>query len=505
MFKVKVIILLSILLFSGSIYGQQDGSVLEKRVTIIQENQMLSVILDQLSWQAGVFFSYDASVIDAEKKYSIEAANKSLFTVLNELLGNNKFKFSERENQIIISEIIHNQPIKENADSIPEKYFFLSGKIVDDKKGDPLPYTSVSLFNKPIGTISNTDGEFLLKIHPDNIHDTVIISCMGYKQIKLPGSKILDEDLFVMKPVSIRIREVKVTATTPDKLLKNIRENIEKNYSSEIRLMTAFYRETVKQDKNYITISEAIIEILKAPYTNTFRDDLVRLLKGRRSPDVQPFQWLKFKLQGGPFTITKLDVIKNMESFVSEESEKYYKYDIKKVIWYNNNPVFVLEFKPTSNEFFPLFVGEMYVHRETFAVVHAEFHINKEGLRKAESVMIKKKPRRVKAGPSYVKYEVNYQQVKEKWYLANAKASVKIKVKSKRDNINSEFHSVSDLLVTNIKPTEIKRFTRNESIGQNDIFVELINGYDEKFWENYNIIKPDENLINAIKTISPNE
>jgi len=167
--------------------------------------------------------------------------------------------------------------------------------------------------------------------------------------------------------------------------------------------------------------------------------------------------------------------------------------------------VFVLEFKPTSNEFFPLFVGEMYVHRETFAVVHAEFHINKEGLRKAESVMIKKKPRRVKAGPSYVKYEVNYQQVKEKWYLANAKASVKIKVKSKRDNINSEFHSVSDLLVTNIKPTEIKRFTRNESIGQNDIFVELINGYDEKFWENYNIIKPDENLINAIKTISPNE
>jgi hypothetical protein len=60
-------------------------------------------------------------------------------------------------------------------------------------------------------------------------------------------------------------------------------------------------------------------------------------------------------------------------------------------------------------------------------------------------------------------------------------------------------------LVTNIKPTEIKRFTRNESIGQNDIFVELINGYDEKFWENYNIIKPDENLINAIKTISPNE
>ncbi|QGY44245.1 hypothetical protein GM418_11430 [Maribellus comscasis] len=503
MLKVKVSILLAIL-FSSSIYGQQDGSVLEKRVTIVQNNQTLSNILNQLSWQAGVFFSYDASVIDAEKKYNIEAADKSLFTVLSELFGTKKFRFSERENQIIISENTDYKQPEEKQDSIPVKYFFLSGKIIEDKKEEPIPYASVSLLNKPIGTITNIDGEFLLKVHPGNIKDTVIISCMGYEQIELPAFELLDEDLFIMNPVSIRIREVKVTAITPDKLLKNIRNNISKNYSDNNRLMTAFYRETIKQDKNYVNISEAIVEILKASYINLFRDDLVRLLKGRRSPDVQPFQWLNFKLQGGPFTITKLDVIKNMESFIDGEFEHLYKYNIKKVVWYNDYPVYVLEFKPTSNQIFPLFVGEMYVHRETFAVLHARFQLNKEGLKTAESVMIKKKPRRVKAKPTDVKYEVNYQQYSGKWHLANAKASVKIKVKSKRDNVNSEYHSVSDLLVTDINKTEVKRFTRNESINQSDIFVELINEYDEKFWENYNIIKPDENLINAIKTITSN-
>lgn len=501
MLKIKFCIWLTILLLSFSSGAQQqDGSILERRVTINQQNQNLIFILDQLSWQAGVFFSYDASLFSGDKKYSVEAASKSLFTILNTLFSSNDFKFTELENQIIISKKIAGEKLTASEnDSIPVKYFFLSGKLIDNKKGNPIKYASISVFNKPIGTISNIDGDFLLKIHPKNIRDTLIISCMGYSQIITPAYKMLDEDVLVMNPVSIRIREIKVTATTPGQLLKNIRDNLEKNYSGNTKLMTAFYRETVKQDKNYINVSEAVIEILKAPSVNSFREDLIRLLKGRRSPDVKPFWWLNFKLQGGPFTITKLDIVKTMESFIDKEFEKLYKYTISKVIWYNGNPVYVLKFQPISDLVFPVFVGKIYVHRETFAIVHANFHFNKSGLRKAESTMIKKKPRGVKARPSYVNYQVNYQQYLGKWHLANAQASVKFKIRSKHDKINSEYHSVSDLLITDIQPTNLKRFPRNESFTQHDIFVEMINELDEKFWENYNIIKPDEDLRNAFK------
>ena len=79
---------------------------------------------------------------------------------------------------------------------------------------------------------------------------------------------------------------------------------------------------------------------------------------------------------------------------------------------------------------------------------------------------------------------------------------MKFKVRSKRDKINSEYHTVSDLLITNIQSTDTKRFARNESFNQRDIFVEMINDYDAKFWENFNIIKPDEDLRNAIKSLS---
>jgi hypothetical protein len=141
----------------------------------------------------------------------------------------------------------------------------------------------------------------------------------------------------------------------------------------------------------------------------------------------------------------------------------------------------------------------MYVHRETFAIVYAHFKFNKNNLRKAESIMIKRKPRGVKARPTFVEYKVNYQHYKGVWQLAGAQASVKFRVRSKRDKINSTYHSVSDLLVTNILTTDLKRFTKNETFKQRDIFVEMLDNYDEKFWENYNIIKPDEDLQNAFK------
>jgi hypothetical protein len=502
MFRHLFVILLAILLLSTSLKAQQqNGSVFENRVTINQKNQLINSILDQISWQAGVYFSYDASILNSTQKYSIEATDKSLYTVLNQLFNPSVFKFIELENQIIISKITDSKlPVEIHVDSIPVKYFFLSGKIVDDKKENPIKYASISLLNKPVGTISNIDGNFLLKIHPDFIRDTIIISCMGYAQIMIPAYKILDEDMIAMKPVSIRIKEVKIVATTPEKLLKNIRERLSVNYSEDTKLMTAFYRETIQQDNEYINVSEAVIEILKAPYSNSSRNDLVRIVKGRRSPDVKPFQWLNFKLQGGPFTITKLDVVKTVESFIDENFQNSYIYNISKVIWYNEYPVYVLEFKPVA-EFNGLgFVGEIYVDRETFAIVHVNFHFNRSGLKNAESVMIKKKPNGVKAKPIYANYEVNYQQYLDKWHLANVKASVKFKVRSKNDKINSEYHSISDLLITNIQDTELKKFDRDESFTQRDIFVEMINNYDPNFWENYNIIKPDEDLQNAFKT-----
>lgn len=226
---------------------------------------------------------------------------------------------------------------------------------------------------------------------------------------------------------------------------------------------------------------------------------MVRLVKGRKNPDVQPFQWLNFKLQGGPFTIIKLDLVKTNESFINELDRGSYRYEIERVIWFKNEPVYVVSFSPVSDKVFPGFIGEMYVHRETFAIVHANYRFNRSSLKQATGIMIKKKPLGVKARPTSVEYSVNYQFYNGKWHLSTAQAAVNFKIRSKRDKLNAEFYSISDLLITDIKPTELKRFPYKERFTQNDVFVENLGYYDEKFWENYNIIKPNEDLRNAFK------
>jgi len=188
-----------------------------------------------------------------------------------------------------------------------------------------------------------------------------------------------------------------------------------------------------------------------------------------------------------------------MESFIDKKFESNYKYEVPRMILYHGEPVYVLTFTPVSEDVFPGYIGELYVHRESFAIVHASFRFNKSSLNQATSIMIRKKPPKVKARPSFVQYSVNYQQYQGKWHLSTAQASVKFKVRSKRDKLNSEFHSVSDLLITDIQPTDLKRFPNEERFTRDDVFVERLGQFDEKYWENYNIIKPDEDLRNAFK------
>jgi hypothetical protein len=76
-------------------------------------------------------------------------------------------------------------------------------------------------------------------------------------------------------------------------------------------------------------------------------------------------------------------------------------------------------------------------------------------------------------------------------------------VKSKKDKLNATFHSVSDLLITDFKPDDGTHFKRDEVFNAKDIFTETIRNYDEDFWGNYNIIKPSEDLRNALRNYNP--
>lgn len=500
--KIGWAIIWIILLLPVAISGQQQNvSIFNVPVSITTKDKPLDQVLNEISRKANIFFSYDATEVVSDRLISIDIQDQPVIAVLNTLFDHSLFSFIEKENHIIITiDEEENEEIIEPTASVPTpEPIILTGKIIDEKNKFPVRYASVSVYDKPIGTITNDEGEFVLKIKPEMADLPILMSCLGCAQKLLTHEELSQNPVVLLHPISIQIKEVKIRAITAEEILNNVFTNLAKNYGNELFLMHAFYRETLRQDGNYINISEAVVEILKSEYLNNNRDDKIRIVKGRKSPDAGSFQWVNFKLMGGPSTITKMDILKTMDNFIDPDYREMYHYSIDRVILYHDIPVYVVQFRPVKNTDFFCFEGEMYIDRENFAVLHVDFGFTNPGLRMAENLLIRKKPKGFKVKPTSVKYSVDYRLINGMYYFNAAKATMEMRIKNRSENFNSLYNSVSEILVTDLEKSQIKRFPRNQVFNESDIFTENIRSFHEEFFGNYNIFKPDEDLKTAIE------
>ena len=263
--------------------------------------------------------------------------------------------------------------------------------------------------------------------------------------------------------------------------------------------MTGFYREVLKQDDKYIDVAEAVMEIMKAPYENSTFQDRVKVVKGRKSHNVEAFQFVDFKIQGGPYYITQLDVVNTLESFLNPELRDSHKYLLDEIIELDDRKTYVIQFKPKEKVSFLSYQGKLFVDMSTLALVRAEFSLTRSGLKVANQSLIRKKPKDFYVRPLNADYFVSYRRANNQWHLSSAQAAIDFKVKSKTERINSIFSSVSDLLITDFKPSDGSHFKRDEVFGSKDIFTETISSYDDGFWGDYNTIKPSEELREALQ------
>ncbi|MCW0483483.1 carboxypeptidase-like regulatory domain-containing protein [Gaoshiqia sediminis] len=488
---------------SFQVAAQEDEAfVLKKKISLHLHDQPVARVLEEISRQAGIDLSYDPAVIHTDQVISVDFDDQETCLALEEVLGT-RYRFQVFGHQLIITLKDDGPPADGFPDTKSPGVQKISGVLTDARTRETIPFASISFLNRPFGTITNRDGAFELKIPEHYRHDTLVFSCLGYARVMaLPDTLAPEAFNLAMQPVAIRLREIKVTAIDPIDILDKLADRIPENYPEESRLMTSFYREVLLQDKSYINVSEAIIQILKAPYGNLFRDDRIRFLKGRKSANVEPFKWVDFKMQGGPYYITKLDVVKTVDSFLDPNYRNFYRFEMDYAVNYVGRPTYVVLFRPEGKIDFPRYEGKLFIDQETYALVHAEFSLGKSGMKFARESLIRKKPKGFNVRPLDLDYQVTYKLHEGRWHLNTAQTSVRFRVRSRKDNINSVFHSISDLLVTSHEPTNIRRFLKDETFMPSDIFTEMIIDYDREFWGNFNTIQPNDDLKKAIKTMN---
>jgi len=493
-----LVFLLATLLAKGQ---EENISILGKNISLTANQKTISSVLEEISENLHVFFSYDASNVDVEKRINLDVKDKSLKDILD-LIFESKFIFKLIGDQIIISKPEAANSLGEselNRENIP--LIIVTGKITDAREKINLPYSSISVIGRNMGTISNIDGEFELKIPESMKEDSILISCLGYRQIKMAVSQAEKGNLEIqMMPTSIQLKEVQVIVINAQSIIEKLNSKIPLNYPDEAEIMTAFYREVLKQDGEYIDVAEALMEIKKAPYNNAFEEDKIKFLIGRKNLNVKPFSMVDFKMQGGPYYATQLDVIKALETFIDPDYRDSYKYMLDEIIDFNNHNTYVIQFKPAEKFDNLSYQGKLYIDMSTLALVHADFSLSRQGLKYAHQSLIKKKPKDFYVRPINADYSVSFRKADNKWHLNNVQTSVNFKVKSKGDRVNSTFQSESELLITDFRPDEGDRFKRSELFNPKEIFTEMITSNDENFWADYNIIKPSEELRTALKS-----
>jgi len=379
------------------------------------------------------------------------------------------------------------------------------GTVSDAKSGKKLPFATVEALGSNVATVTNIDGDFTIKIAKDAEISGFKISYIGYKNKNLALSDFQSQKKvdIELDPSPIRLAEVTVRPQDAMQLILEVLMNIRDNYSEEPMMMRGFYRETIQRGRNYVSISEAVIDIYKGGYTNQYQVDQVKLFKGRKSADVERMDTVLFKVQGGPNTTILMDVVKNPYILLSEEYAEIYTFRLSDVITIDDRLHYVVSFHQNEYVDDPFYKGKLYIDMDKLAISEAEFELNVENQEEAARMFIQRKPMSMSIIPEKAVYRAKYTIDESRWFFSYARAEVKFKVNWKKKLFNTTYSTMSELAVTDRTYEGIEKFAARDRFRSNDVMNEKVYiFFDQGFWEGYNVIEPDQSIESAIKRLN---
>ncbi len=151
-----------------------------------------------------------------------------------------------------------------------------AGKVIDLNTKKPVEFANVYLLGSSLGTVTNAEGEFILKVPVTELNRKVGFSFLGYQNIVVPLAEMKDKDNVIkLVATAVSLDAVVIRTDDPLALLSMAFRNISENYKSDPEMLIGFYRETVKQNKSYVAVAEAVLDVYKSSYSSLVDNDRV--------------------------------------------------------------------------------------------------------------------------------------------------------------------------------------------------------------------------------------
>lgn len=379
----------------------------------------------------------------------------------------------------------------------------VSGVVRDAKTRDRIANAAITLPGSSVGTVTNSDGEFLLKIPRDLAvtefqvsHISYIVKSVLVADYTKPGKTLL------LDPQVVILSEVMVSPTDARNIVMKAFERIHQNYSGLPNKMMGFYRESIRQRREYISVSEAVVDVYKEPYTNLMNDE-VRILKGRKGQNVKKADTLNVMLQGGPSILLWIDVAKNPTVGVDLMSMDNYSFSYQQTVLIEDKPNFVISFQPAKKLDYPLYYGTIYIQKNNYAITRVEFQLDLHDPKLAANMFIKRKPPGTVFIPTETNYLVTFHSQEGKYFLNYMRVDLKFKSDWKRKLFKNNYTITSEMAITERKQGPVAKIPNSERFRPNMILNNEVGAfYDKEFWGEHNIIEPEQAIEHAIRKIA---
>lgn len=391
------------------------------------------------------------------------------------------------------------------ASSMAQQPLTIRGQVVNARSGEPLPGSSVSIPALGLHTLTNDQGLFVLKLPSQQAADCFVVSHVGYGTRRFR----IDRDATGRYPLteqSLSLPAFQVNSISPRSLIEKAVQHIPANYLSKPHVLHGFYRLTSRKDGDYFHLSEAAFDCWHPDGSG--RQRKLRLLKARMEKDVTPFNGSDNIIIGmQPGNILEFDFPANISEHpvLGRKGLTEHQFSFAGTTTVQGRPAWKINFDQRSDLRKSRYKGAVYIDTTSNAFVLLESYLSPKGIRYWEVAS---------AGQRALMQLLNihekmlqdtltiaYQPAGDKFTLASAKSTSRLRLYSPRLRFDFQALSRVDFVITGIDTTPSLPFSEAGVLARQS-FIERHSAIDTTdFWKDYNYLLPDFNTDSVAMAI----
>jgi hypothetical protein len=357
----------------------------------------------------------------------------------------------------------------------------VSGKVSDVETKTPLSFASISIMNKPLGTMTNAEGEFDFNLPIEFSNDSIVITHLGYKTYRNKISALAkgDKSIF-MKAAPLQLTEVIVEEKrlTGKYIVAMAKKNLTQNYPTKPFCAEGFFREIEEENGKYVLLMEAALELYDKGFDgkpkHTFEES-VQIKEMRKS--------LHYSSQKNRnnIGISLTDLIENNDIRYNRGmlDTSYYSYVLDTVLSYDDRIVYGITASGKTD------VGTLYIDQETFGILKISME-RKSRDNNEKYYYIDRGQGSFQQGRVWFRFTVEYELFNNKLYpkrMHESEFNERFDKKSKELKISST--ETMEFIITGIYENKESKEAKLLRYGQ----TLRTTPYNEQFWKNYNTLK----------------